>query len=1601
MKMNNFFLRFLTVFGLTMAFAVSGWGIVLDTDTFDAGVDGWSGSNVVWNSGGSGRLFMDRDDAASKTFSFGSGYANQQVEVTLDATKIDTWEGGERIIITANSATPYNSNTAGTISFNATLNGSGQLVLSVLPDTDANAEDLYIDNISITYIPSPEINVVGIADGGTDSSFGTALVAGGMIDKTYTIQNTGSGDLTIGVFTVTGDFALQTAPAATVTAGTSTTFTLRFDPSALGNRTGTVSFVNNDSNENPYDFSVSGTGDSPPIMGDVPNQTATVGASFSLNISSYVILTNSDPITAYTLTGSLPAGLSFNTSTGVISGTPTTGAAAVALSVTATDNDGVSNSDSFTLTVATPTVATTQDLCYDTVQTQGFSILGLGLFYGVTTPIRNISNSSISNATVIKSFDGIDISLISAIKLDNVAKTIVADSDQAEINQNLQASFGALNLGGIFDKGAVYRIADFSANEIHTIYDYSTLSLDWSRITLDAIYNKNGTYYSAQISACPVEIGWEQLTYETSENTALTYGDSSQMPMRITIDHAVDYPINVSFTTHDGTAIGDSDYRISNGTVTIPAGETSVTINMDIYHDEAIELTEEFTVTLSNPTGSGGVILKPNFDVATVRIMEQNTAPICYSDNFNTGTAIDNNWRVLQNQGITPGYVNGKMRLTDLGTHQASAITKDFQFPSSGNIIITEFTYYSYGGSGADGIGFVLYDSEVGASPWVGVTGGSLGYAQGSNVYTACQPNGCPGFEGGWLGLGLDEYGNYSNPNEGRTGTGTNSGFHADAASIRGKGNSADGYMSGYTYLAGTGTMATSLDRPSPNTAPMPGDKYRMTVDARDSAHLYISLERMIGGVGTYQTIINQFDAIASQGASPDFVRLALTGSTGGSTNIHEIDNMTVWGRCTPYNPSTDNPTAVGFDARETSISMLDNNRPITTKIVNKPTTLNVISLNSAGGLEAYSGVSNNRVYLFEENNATCSLSASERLAAIASKPKDWYVTFNQNDTNKITPNHTPSTASKDKRIMMNFMNWSQAFTDANFNCSNSNSQAVLKGVPQCLNSNTKLAQVFPTLVAECLGGLKPACESNSYASGNVPTAPYNNDYGCYQCLAGGAGATTCSTDNFAIRPEKLVINSTHAHMPVLLRAGEDYNVSINAYNYNTTTNTADYNVSAANTVFTTSSTKYNRNNVVTPSMGGALTFANSDFNMSNGISVKSGVAGNQVAGLTFSDVGKINVQLIDKVWSAVDNDDTPQDCSSTGTWICGDKNVTFIPDHFDFNELNITNNNGNPGTFTYLSNEITQMGGRIHTQIRALNKTGNVTQNFALFPLWENPISVTPVVRKSTYLYPDANETTIINLAVGFGTGSDANGTKTIEWNETNTSQYLRFNFKRDVNQIANFFDVNGTELNISITSHYVDGGNSADINGIRNGTASGGAHFVYGRFIPRDVRVFGQNPFTAIGWYEVFNSPTLGATLLTPSKNENMWYINQLHDDATDGDANIVSVLTATNTALPLSPVSNGTGMESYQFTAEIPPYSAKAHIAVSPWLWYGPAALTYTTPGTDCSTHPCFNINVVPSVGATGSSKDQGVGSKTNKSTSGGTGWKSTRDYAPAIR
>lgn len=125
-----------------------------------------------------------------------------------------------------------------------------------------------------TIATSPEIavsgNSVNIGDGDATPStadhtdFGSQTVASGTVVRTFTIQNGGTANLTLGTVTVGGtnaaDFTVSLQPVSPVAAAGSTTFQVTFNPSALGLSSATLSFSNNDGDENPFNFSIQGTG---------------------------------------------------------------------------------------------------------------------------------------------------------------------------------------------------------------------------------------------------------------------------------------------------------------------------------------------------------------------------------------------------------------------------------------------------------------------------------------------------------------------------------------------------------------------------------------------------------------------------------------------------------------------------------------------------------------------------------------------------------------------------------------------------------------------------------------------------------------------------------------------------------------------------------------------------------------------------------------------------------------------------------------------------------------------------------------------------------------------------------------------------------------------------------------------------------------------------------------------------------------------------------------------------------------------------------------------------------------------------------------------
>jgi predicted outer membrane repeat protein len=172
----------------------------------------------------------------------------------------------------------------------------------------------------------PEINITGnavpIADGDASpttadhTDFGSVVTAGGTQDRTFTIANSGSANLAVYTVLISGthaaDFSVTAQPATPVASGGgTTTFTVRFDPSADGLRSAIITLANNDSSENPYNFNIQGTGSAATPEIALSQGATPIADGGSHGFGSQVLSSNTDLV--FTVTNSGTANLTLTT----------------------------------------------------------------------------------------------------------------------------------------------------------------------------------------------------------------------------------------------------------------------------------------------------------------------------------------------------------------------------------------------------------------------------------------------------------------------------------------------------------------------------------------------------------------------------------------------------------------------------------------------------------------------------------------------------------------------------------------------------------------------------------------------------------------------------------------------------------------------------------------------------------------------------------------------------------------------------------------------------------------------------------------------------------------------------------------------------------------------------------------------------------------------------------------------------------------------------------------------------------------------------------------------------------------------------------------
>ncbi|MFD2039666.1 gliding motility-associated C-terminal domain-containing protein [Flavobacterium artemisiae] len=280
--------------------------------------------------------------------------------------------------------------------------------------------------------------------------------------------------------------------------------------------------------------------------------------------------------------------------------------------------------------------------------------------------------------------------------------------------------------------------------------------------------------------------------------------------------------------------------------------------------------------------------------------------------------------------GYTDANGSGYLRLTNNQGNQKGIVYSDaYTFPSAYGMTITfeYFTHSKTSGSGADGIAFILFDAT--ASPVeVGAFGGSLGYAQ-RNTET--------GFSKGYLGVGIDEFGNFSAANEGKTG---GAGVLSSNVTLRGAGTGTTGYrhlISSQTTALASPFNVAGNDRTAVDNTKAGYRKMEVILRPRSTGGFFIDVYLTHGSVR--DLIINNF---AYTDAAPSNLKFAISSSTGGSNNFHEIRNLNITvdqsTLLTPVANADSFTGCVGVAATSGDITANDNGSVNTLATVNKST---------------------------------------------------------------------------------------------------------------------------------------------------------------------------------------------------------------------------------------------------------------------------------------------------------------------------------------------------------------------------------------------------------------------------------------------------------------------------------------------------------------------------------------------------------------------------------------------------------------------------------------------------------------------------------------
>lgn len=391
----------------------------------------------------------------------------------------------------------------------------------------------------------------------------------------------------------------------------------------------------------------------------------------------------------------------------------------------------------------------------------------------------------------------------------------------------------------------------------------------------------NVSLYSActlTLSATQNEYRFNAIAIGGGATLVLPEGDYWVDSFTLNQDAKVILQGNVRIFIKQQFELNGSKFNENNAASALIIGYSNIQLNSDAVLNGRVY--SDATLSLNNNSIINGRVTSRYLVMSSGRINDYVPVLQCFNDTFSQ-SALSSDWVVSRSSGtFTPSIRSGRLRLTEAKSDQSTASTYQRLFPGKANLVEIQFDHYAYGGNGADGIAVVLSDASI--TPQPGAFGGPLGYGYKPGIN---------GFAGGWLGFGIDEFGNFSGE-----GGSSNVGQRRQSVAVRGSGVG----TSGYNYLRGacsngtTNTNGSCLSPAVDGNNVSPAHRYKITIDSQAANQSIVKIERNTGS--GFVTLVPAFNAAAQNGqaAIPSDFLLSLTGSTGGSNNNHEIDNVQI-----------------------------------------------------------------------------------------------------------------------------------------------------------------------------------------------------------------------------------------------------------------------------------------------------------------------------------------------------------------------------------------------------------------------------------------------------------------------------------------------------------------------------------------------------------------------------------------------------------------------------------------------------------------------------------------------------------------------------------